>query len=287
MVMYYTKEYLSALAPKIRMQAEAFDAAMAHFDEIDPSEAEEIARFLAVPTLQREEKDPTLYKIAEMENGDLLCVLLYMAAAGYTHENYKKKGIPDSIFYDSFNCLAEKMETAKRFTGKWNYPSILWPSRMTCMQTFRIGRLSFAMERAVQDILNGDEILIEKGARYVHIHIADNDKLCGCEESVRAARAFFAEFYPEYKDAVFYTRTWLMDPRLAEILPPESNIMQFQKVFHIIGQMDNEKEVLARIFGPAKESLDDYVPTSSLARAVLARLKRGEHLGSGWGYTRY
>jgi len=125
MVMYYTKEYLSALAPKIRMQAEAFDAAMAHFDEIDPSEAEEIARFLAVPTLQREEKDPTLYKIAEMENGDLLCVLLYMAAAGYTHENYKKKGIPDSIFYDSFNCLAEKMETAIAALPPESLPTIL------------------------------------------------------------------------------------------------------------------------------------------------------------------
>lgn len=285
--MYYTKEYLSSLAPKIRMTEEAFEAAMAHFDEIDPVEAEEIARFLAIPTLQREEKDPTLHKIAEMENGDLLCVLLYMAAAGYTHENYKKMGISDSIFYDSFNCLAEKMETAKKFTGRWGYPSVLWPSRMTCMQTFRIGRLSYAMETAVQSLPDDSNAIIEKGTPYIHIHIADNDKLCGCEESVRAARAFFAEFYPDYKDAVFYTRTWLLDPRLAEILPESSNILQFQKVFHVVGKIDGEEQILSRIFGTVKENLEEYVPQSSLARGVLDYLKSGKRLGSGMGYTRF
>lgn len=285
--MYYTKEYLSSLAPKIRMPKEAFEAVMAHFDALRPLEAEEIARYLANQAYTRAEKAPTIESIAARENGDILCVLLYMAAAGYTHEIYKNKGIPDSIFYDSFHCLSEKMETAKRFTGRWSYPSVLWPVRMTSMQTFRIGRLSYAMGNAPQTIMADGKTLIEKGASYVHIHIPDNDKLCGCAESVQAARAFFAEFFPAYRDAVFYTRTWLLDPRLSEILSPDANILQFQKVFHIFGHIDGEDAPLSRIFGCVKENLDEYTPESSLARGVIDYLKSGKRLGSGMGYTRF
>ncbi len=285
--MYYTKEYFSSLAPKIRMAPQALDSLLSHFDAFSPSEADEMARFLADTTCPWTDKFPLIDKISERENGDLLCVLLYMTAAGYTHENYKKLRMPDSVFYDSFNCLSEKMETAKRFTGRWGYPSVKWPARMTSMQTFRIGRLSYAMEHASDTILANGNVLLEKGAPYIHIHIADNDKLCGCAESVLAARAFFAEFYPLYQDVIFYTRTWLLDPRLSEILPESSNIMQFQKVFHIFGHIDGEEAVLSRVFGPIKENLDEYVPTSSLSKGILDYLKSGKRLGSGMGYTRF
>lgn len=285
--MYYSKEYLSDFAPKIRMQKEAFDAVMAHFDAIPPSEAEEIARYFADPTRTYEDKSPTIEEIAGREHGDLLCVLLYMAASGYTHETYQRLGIPDAVLYDSFNCLPEKMETAKRFTGQWGYPSVIWPVRMAGLEIFRIGRLSYAMECAPEDIYADGEILIKKDTPYVHVHISDNDKLVGCEESVQAARAFFAEFFPTYKDAVFYTRTWLLDPRLSEILPESSNIMQFQKLFHIIGNIDSEDQILKRVFGSVKENLDEYEATNSLARGVIAYLKSGKRLGSGMGYTRH
>ena len=285
--MYYTKEHLWNLAAKIRMVPEARDAVLAHFDAFLPSEADETARFLADTSVFWTKKCQLINDIAKRENGDLLCVLLYMTAAGYTYENYKKMGIADSVFYDSFNCLSEKMETAKRFTGRWGYPSVHWPARMTSMQTFRIGRLSYAMEHSAEDILANGNILVKKGEKYVHIHIADNDKLCGCEESVQAAREFFAKFFPEYKNVVFYTRAWLLDPRLSEILPQSSNIMQFQKIFNIFGYIDGEDAVLSRVFGKIKDNLDEYKPDTSLARGILSYLKSGKRLGSGMGYTRF
>ena len=283
--MYYSKEYFSFLAPKIRMKKEAFDAVITHFDSLPPSEAENIAKHFADPSLTYVDKSPTIEKIAQKEHGDLLCVLLYMAASGYTRETYHKFGIPDSILYDSFNCLPEKMETLKRFKGYWGYPSVIWPVRIAGLEIFRIGRLSYAMERAPQDIFADGKVLIPKGGTYVHIHIADNDKLIGCAESINAARTFFADFYPQYKDTVFYTRTWLLDPRLSEILSENSNILQFQKAFRIFGKIDGEEQILSRVFGTVEENFDEYSAENSLQRGILSYLKSGKRLGSGMGYT--
>lgn len=284
--MYYTKEYMRELAPLIRMPAEALAALEAYFDDLDPVEAERIAKFWADSTLKRPAKSDSIAEIASREHGDILCILIYMAASGYTHETYRKLGIPDKIFYETFNCLAEKMETCMKFRGYWGYTSVTWPVLHTGLQIFRIGRLSYEMRIAEDDIWVKGKVLLPKGAKHIYLHIADNDKLCGCEESIREARAFFEEFYPEYKDVPFYTQTWLLDTRLGEILKPESNILQFQKLFHIMELRDNVPGVMPRIFGEYKENPDDYVITSSLGRGIVQYLKEGKQLGLGVAVTR-
>lgn len=285
--MYYTKEYMRELAPLIRMPAEALAALEAHFEDLDPAEAERIARFWADPTLQRPAKSDSIAEIASRKHGDILCVLIYMAASGYAHETYRKLGIPDRIFYDSFNCLAEKMETCMKFRGYWGYTSVTWPVLHAGLQIFRIGRLSYELRIAEDDIFANDRVLIAKGTKFIYLHIADNDKLCNCEESIKEAREFLAKFYPEYKDVMFFTQTWLLDTRLSEIVKPESNIMQFQKLFHILELRDNVPGVMPRIFGEYKENPDDYVPTSSLGRGVVKYLKEGKQLGLGVAYTKF
>ena len=74
------------------MKEEAYRALENHFDELAPEEAEAVARFWADTTVKRSEKVASINKIAEKEHGDLLCVLIYMAASGYTHEEYRKNG---------------------------------------------------------------------------------------------------------------------------------------------------------------------------------------------------
>lgn len=284
--MYYTKEYMRTLFPLIRMKEEAYRALENHFDELAPEEAEAVARFWADTTVKRSEKVASINKIAEKEHGDLLCVLIYMAASGYTHEEYRKNGIPDEVFYNTFNCLAEKMETNMKFKGVWGYPSETWPALHTGMEIFRIGRLSYELQTANADVTSEDRVLIEKGQKYLYMHISDNEKLCGCEESIRNAREFFAEFYPEYAHGVIYTRTWLLEPRLSELLPEDSNIMRFQKLFNIFGRMDNMPEVAVRVFGEYKEKPDEYIPTTSLAKEIVNYFKKGGVLGSGMGITK-
>ncbi len=285
--MYFNEAYFTALAPKIRMNEEQLSCLLELMDEISPAEGEAIARFLTDDAVSYADKKGRIEEIAARENGELIAVLIYMAAAGYTHEKYKAKGIPDEIFYNTFNCLPEKMETNMRFFGKYGYPSHTWPLSHLGMTLFRIGRLGYAFVSDIAEPLYaGDKVLVEKGDSYIYMHISDNEKLVGCAESIREAREFFRKFYPKYGDAVYMTNTWLLDPRLSEILPETSNIMQFQKLFEIYDRYDCRSEILKRTFGEEREDLDSYTPHSSLGRAVLEYLRQGKELGRGLGYTK-
>ncbi|MBQ7032601.1 MAG: DUF5596 domain-containing protein [Clostridia bacterium] len=286
--MYYNKEYFRQFAPKIRMSEENLDLLEGFMPRFSPEEAGSIARYLVDPSIPSAEKRERMEKLAEEENGGIYCVLIYMAAAGYTHEKYREKGMPDEVFYNTFNCLPEKMETHKKHFGIWGNVAPTWPISHLNMTLFRIGRLGYAFVPAPHEpLLAGEKVLAAEKEPYVYMHISDNEKLVGCAESIQEARAFFRKFYPEYGDCLYMTNTWLLDPRLGEILPEESNIMQFQKIFNIYDRYDCRPEVLKRVFGAEKENLDAYEPSSSLARAVIAYLKSGKELGRGLGYTKF
>lgn len=286
--MYYTKAYFRALAPQIRMSPAALAALETLMPRISPEAADEMARYLTDSSVPSSEKRDRMTEFAKQEDGNLLSVLIYMAATGYAHEKYKEKGISDDIFYNTFNCLPEKMETHMKFFGSWGYDSPAWPISHLNLTLFRIGRLGYAFVSAPHEpLMDGDHILAAADEPYVYMHISDNEKLTGCEESIKEARAFFRKFYPAYGDCVYMTNTWLLEPRLAEILPESSNIMQFQKLFHIYDRYDCRSEVLKRIFGVEKENLDEYTPSTSLARTVIDYLKSGKMLGRGLGYTRF
>ena len=285
--MYFNKEYFKALAPRIRMNEDELSCLLQLMPALTAEEGEAAARFLTDDAVPYTEKKERILEIAARENGDLLCVLIYMAAAGYTHEKYKAKGIPDEIFYNTFNCLPEKMETNMHFFGKYGYASPTWPLSHLNMTLFRIGRLGYAFVPDIEEPLYaGDKVLVEKGDSYIYMHISDNEKLVGCAESILEARAFFRKFYPKYGDCVYMTNTWLLDPRLGEILSPTSNIMQFQSLFEIYDRYDCRTEVLKRTFGEEREDLNSYTPTTSLSRAVLAYLQSGKELGRGLGYAK-
>lgn len=284
--MYYNKEYFRALAPSIRMPEEALSALEALMPAFTPEDADSLARFITDSAVPIADKRARMTEISQRENGELLCVLIYMAASGYLHEKYKELGMPDSVFYDSMNCLPEKMETHMKHFGTWGYSAITWPLSHLNLTLFRVGRLGYAFVPAPHEpLMAGDTVLAGENEPYIYMHMSDNEKLVGCAESIKEARAFFRKFYPEYADCVYMTNTWLIDPHLAEILPPTSNIVQFQKLFHVYDRYDCRSEVLKRVFGTEKDTLDKYVPTTSLARAVLDYLKSGKELGRGLGYT--
>jgi hypothetical protein len=67
------------------------------------------------------------------------------------------------------------------------------------------------------------------------VHIPAGEPLLArsCRDSMAQAVAFTRRHFPnEPADALVCT-TWLLDPQLAQYLGPESNIVQFQRLFHL------------------------------------------------------
>ena len=71
-----------------------------------------------------------------------------------------------------------------------------------------------------------------------------------CEESFREAVPFFRAHFPEHRFRGFTCKSWLLDRQLARYLPASSNIVLFQRRFHLAPlQAATDAQTLERIFG--------------------------------------
>jgi len=123
------------------------------------------------------------------------------------------------------------------------------------------------------------------GDDIVEVHIAGGSKMGHdeCLESYRQALEFFPGYYPDMKFTGFTCWSWLLDPNLAEILPPESNIVQFQRDFHQLPVPGNEAQAYDLVFGSSTVDPTKVTPTTSLQRAIADYVRSGRRLRSAGG----
>jgi hypothetical protein len=98
-----------------------------------------------------------------------------------------------------------------------------------------------------------------------------------CEESFRAAVPFFREHFPEHVFRGFTCKSWLLDHQLTRYLPGSSNIVAFQRRFHLAPlRAATDEQVLERVFGvaaqvPPPEFDWARAPQDTSLRRILAR----------------
>jgi hypothetical protein len=54
-----------------------------------------------------------------------------------------------------------------------------------------------------------------------------------CRDSLRQAYAFFARYSPERPIKASFCHTWFFTPQLQQLLPPQSNVVRFQREFYL------------------------------------------------------
>ncbi len=97
-----------------------------------------------------------------------------------------------------------------------------------------------------------------------------------CGDSMRAAAKFFPEYFPEYAARAFTCATWLFDPQLADYLPPESNLVRFQRQFYrypVPGA--NDRQIMERVCGRVYAHPADMPRATSLQRIVADHMAAG------------
>lgn len=185
--------------------------------------------------------------------------------------------------------LGRQVARHRRFHGTGGLRDPEWLVHQAAGTLYHLGRLQF--ERDTLNKRLGASIARaglpdRPGDPCLSVHIPD---YCGplspqvCEDSFAAAREFFARHYPgDYRIAV--CASWLLDTQLAEYLPADSNIVQFQHRFTIRTYPANDRTIVRFVFGPDKVDLDELPRHTTLERAIIDHIKAGRHwrAGSGW-----
>lgn len=93
--------------------------------------------------------------------------------------------------------------------------------------------------------------VLEPGDWVVNLHIPSGADLSeeAIDKSLYEMREVLSKHYPEYDYKAFYCGSWLLDPQLANMLKPESNIIKFGKRFTKIAYKDPKGDaVLSFVF---------------------------------------
>ncbi len=211
---------------------------------------------------------------------DLLSVLFM---CGELHEKYVDKGVGDDVFYGSLSDIV-------RWTAEWSHINghlclgeLHWLRRIFEMRLFRLGRLEFCLADAW---FNAPEKGVRAGQKVIEIHIPPGSPLGTdeCRDSVRIAKQFFKKFFPEYTGAPFVCSSWLLDPGLADFLPPGSNILAFAGLFELVGKEPSDG-ILRFVFRTDATRLNvaQMPPCSSFAAAVKKAVVNGATFFAGTG----
>ncbi len=201
----------------------------------------------------------------------------YVAAGPAVAEWMRRRGIPDDVVTATLSDVGRQLRLHHRHCGRTGLDAPSWPSAVLAGTFYQLGRLQFDL------VFQQDEWVLD-------VHIPESGPLTPAAVSTSFDRAvtFFGEYFPDRPVTGAVCASWLLDPYLAEHLPPTSNIVAFRRLFTPIGEpRDDELDALYFTFGQRSlENLDRLPRESSLQRLVLDRLAAGGHWHVVQGYRK-
>lgn len=92
--------------------------------------------------------------------------------------------------------------------------------------------------------------ILQPGDSLLKVHIPSKGRLLkeACDAAYESAQQVFQKCYPEYDFKGFICNTWLLCPALATFLKKDSNIVLFQKKYHIFPGKNNAADVFHYVF---------------------------------------
>ena len=197
----------------------------------------------------------------------------YLIGVSRVYDRYQEMGISDEIFTETFKCFTRFIEECKIKTGKYAFDRAFWTYRQVSMVLFRIGELEY-------------EMIEEKGKKEISVHIPSDAKMSDdvIDSSLKAAKEFFEVHYPEYAECDYVCDSWLLSPKLKELLSEESNIIRFQNRFEITEENKEAKDIFEWLFKTSEGADIATLPeNTSLQRKAKELLLKGDNIGIAVG----
>lgn len=192
----------------------------------------------------------------------ILVCMLYASAKAY--KIYQEKNIDDEIYTATMKCYTRFLDETYAETGQYEFDRFWWTTRQAGCHLFRIGELEY-------------EIVPQEGRKAIHIHIPSDAVFTpdAVDESLRKADAFFKAYDPELSGSEYFCTSWLLEPRLKDMLSEGSNILSFQNRFQILKEGEPGTSFLKWVF---KTGTDDY---TTLPEETSLQRKMKEYILSG------
>lgn len=218
------------------------------------------------------------FKICQYKPLTRLACILFMTEGLYHH--YKHLQIPDEIFFNTIHDISQRSNEFKKNRGVLGLSKddVIWFRHHMKLKLFTIGVLQFQMFHMVyleeDNFMHFDDSIkqeIPKGTPVLNVHIpkGSNITTSQCNEDFCNAKKFFELYFPEHKWQAFLCYSWLLYPKLQEILPLDSNIRQFASRFEIISSCTYSTQAVECIFGKKYRSNKDYPQHTRLQRSAL------------------
>jgi len=131
-------------------------------------------------------------------------------------------------------------------------------------------------------LTNSDwELALQEGDDVLDIHIPRSGPFTveACRESLRQAYEFFPRHWPDQPFKASSSHTWFFTPQLQQLLPPESNIVCFQREFYLYPSFRGGPGFLwSFVFGERYPDRATAPRDTLLRKAVLEWLDQGGEL---------
>ena len=202
-----------------------------------------------------------------------LCCMLRCALR--SKEEYRRLGISEAIYVATMGAFSRFVREHRASYGHYGFDRGFWVTRQVSSKLFRIGQLEY-------------ELTAREGMPIVSLHIPTDSDLRP-EILVPSMKAGLAELYrifPEYADKPVYCHSWLLSPLLKEVLPEQSNILAFQRLFDIQPDAIPGKDVLLWVFRNPGLPPEQYPENTSLQRKLKAFFLKGGAFVEGKGWLR-
>lgn len=236
------------------------------------------SNYINLKTLFYLDLDAFFAKINESYgDGYQVLLYLYIRFGIDLYDVYKQKAINDEVYFDTMNDISIWTKRCYLETGVWGIKEKYWLAEHLRMKIFKLGRLQFQPAKYQLDLLSRpfymDNIPLSENTTIYFVHIPEGEPLTEalCEESYKMAKNFFGG------EMIFFCNSWLLSPRLKEILNPESNILLFAARYKIVEFDENSLSI--------HKYLHDS--NSSLVKSVQKYESNNKRIGSAVGYFKY
>ena len=209
------------------------------------------------------------------DKGNIKILSCMLQCAVELYEYYQQKGINERIYIDTMKCFTRFINECKVITGEYAFDREWWTSRQIGGRLFRIGELEYEMTYNE-----------EKPVVSVHIPSDAEFTVQNCDESINMAKIFFRTYYHEYSTADYLCYSWLLAPELSQLLQKESNILQFQKRFHILKEDYELMDIMEWLFQTKDKAIENLPERTSLQKNMKNYLLSGGKIGNALGIMR-